>query len=266
MQIVIEYSLLTGFVANYLSLALSEKILKFRGRLKWLSAILGSVVSLVSPLFCVPPLLRAILLVFVLILAVLVSFRYTRFAAFVRNWAVVLLITCLFGGVNEALSSFLGQLPLLAVNGVLLVTYIASRVVCSSIDKRNKVRQFSFSLKIVDGEKCLEEEGYLDSGNVLQDSITKKPIILINFEVFHKLYENVSRLNALTKNYDFRSFKDGHFVDINSVGGGGKILVFSVDEVQVGQERSFKNAMLGLSFSGFEKSFGKNVLLNRGLI
>ena len=53
---------------------------------------------------------------------------------------------------------------------------------------------------------------------------------------------------------------------ISSVGGKGKILVFSVDEVKVGEDKVFKDVMLGLSFSGFEKSFGKNVLLNYEMI
>ena len=44
------------------------------------------------------------------------------------------------------------------------------------------------------------------------------------------------------------------------------MLVFSVDEVVVGGEKSFSNVMLGLSFSGFEKSFGKNILLHCDLV
>ena len=41
------------------------------------------------------------------------------------------------------------------------------------------------------------------------------------------------------------------------------MLIFTVDQIQIsGDEREFKNVSLGLSFSGFEKSFGKNVLLH----
>ena len=101
---------------------------------------------------------------------------------------------------------------------------------------------------------------------MLVDQITKKPIVLINFEVFHKLYNEISYLTAFTKTYDFKSIKNAHHIKINGVGGGGNILVFTVDELQVGEEKSFKDVVLGLSFYGFEKSFKSKVLLNCGFI
>jgi len=50
---------------------------------------------------------------------------------------------------------------------------------------------------------------------------------------------------------------------INGIGKGTNMLIFTIDELTLeGQEKSFKNVSLGLSFSGFEKSFGKKVLLH----
>ena len=117
-----------------------------------------------------------------------------------------------------------------------------------------------------DGDKIVYEEGYLDSGNVLYDSITKKPIILITFDVFNKLYQNINYINALTKNFDKSKVKDGHFIKINSITSGTSILVFTVDEIVLNSEKSFKDVAVGLSFSEFDKSFGKKILLNSALI
>ena len=53
---------------------------------------------------------------------------------------------------------------------------------------------------------------------------------------------------------------------INSVGSGSKILAFVVDEIVLNDEQTIKNPTLALSFSGFEKSFKANVLLNSQIV
>ena len=266
MKIVVEYTFATSFIANFLSLAMAEKVLKTAARLKWLSAFLGAGVDLLCPLFHIDGIFRFLLLIFILVITTLISFKYCKFFFFLRNLGLILLITCLFGGINQGVNTFVGQINLLVVDAVLLASYFVIKLIHKSIDRANRIKSFSYSLKIIDGDKMIEEEGYLDSGNILLDNITKKPILLISYEVFRKLYDDISLVSAITKNYDFKSFKNGHYVEINSVGGVTKMLVFSVDEVQVGEKGFFKDVMLGLSFSGFEKSFGKNVLLNAALI
>ena len=81
--------------------------------------------------------------------------------------------------------------------------------------------------------------------------------ILANYQVKVKVLlakQNLTQLNC------------AHYVKINSVGSGRKILAFVVDEIQLGDEKIFKNPTLALSFSGFEKSFKANVLLNSQMI
>lgn len=266
MKIVVEYTLATSFIANFLSLAMTEKILKISARLKIVSAFLGAGIDLLCPLFHIDGVFKFLLLIFVLVITTLISFKYFKFLLFLRNLGLILLTTCLFGGINQGVGSFVGQMHLLIVDAVLLSSYFVIKLIHKSIDRTNRIKIFSYPLKIIDGDKMIEEEGYLDSGNILLDNITKKPILLISYEVFRKLYDNISLVSAITKNYDFKAFKNGHYVEVNSVGGVTKMLVFSVDEVQVGETGLFKDVMLGLSFSGFEKSFGKNVLLNAELI
>ncbi|MBO5395123.1 MAG: sigma-E processing peptidase SpoIIGA [Clostridia bacterium] len=266
MKIIVEYTFITSFVAHLLSIAVTEKIVKKASRFKWLAACFGSAVSLIYPLFHMGIILKILLLIFTLSIVTLICFKYARFSLFLRDFGLVFLASCLFGGINEAMRGLIGDFHLLIACIVIFASYLVITLIHKSVEKANKIAQFTYKLKIVDGKKVLEEEGYLDSGNVLCDSVTKKPIILITYDVFHKLYDDVSFIAAVTKSYDFKSFKNGHFEKINSVGGGNQILVFSVDELCIDEEKSFKDVMLGLSFSGFEKSFGKSILLNSALI
>ena len=164
------------------------------------------------------------------------------------------------------IQNLIGQFSLFVVCIVLFAGFLITKSVIRAVSKINKISALSFELKIVDNGKEIVEEGYLDSGNVLTDKVSGKPVVLINFDVFHKLYEKVSLACAITKSYNQSTFKNGHFLQINSVGGNKEILVFSVDELWIGKDSFIKNATLGLSFSGFEKSFGKNVLLKSAVI
>lgn len=266
MKIVIEYTLFVCTLLNYLSLKVASFVLKKKAKFCFLISFLASMISLICPLFSITGVLKILLYIFILTLVCLFSFGYKKFSMFVRDLAVVVFSTFCFGGACEGVENLIGRLPLLLVGVIGVACFFGIKIIIKSIDKANKIKTFTYRLKIIDGKKEVEEEGYLDSGNILLDGITKKPIILINFDVFHKLYDNISYISALTKTYDHKLIKNGHHQKINSIGGGGSILVFSVDEIQVGEDKSFKDVMLGLSFSGFEKSFGKKVLLNCGLI
>ena len=266
MEIVVEYTFIVSMFAGVLTLEIASKILKQSARLKWLSALFASLLDLCYPLFHLNGIFKILLLVFFLTIITLISFKYSKFFTFLRDFALIFIITCMFGGICEGVKNLIGSFSLCVVCVVLLVSCFIVKAVFKGVEKTNRIRQFTYSLKIVDEGREIVEEGYLDSGNVLKDNITNKPIILVNFDVFHKLYEKVNYISAVTKSYDFKSFKSGHFVPINSVGGSGKMLVFSVDELHIGDDKSFKDVMLGLSFSGFEKSFGKRVLLNCEMI
>lgn len=266
MKIVIEYTIVVSMLSNLLVLFLCEKIVKKQARLKFLSALIGSIIDVIYPLFHIQGIFRVLLLIFNLCLITLISFKYLKFLLFLRDFFLIFILTCVFGGMCDAIRNLIGQFSLAVVCLICLSGYLICVGVLKSISKANKIKAFSYTLTIIDGDKKVEEEGYLDSGNILKDNVTNKPIMLITFDVFSKLYDKVNYISALTKTYDYKQFKNGHFVPVSSVGGTGKILVFTVDEVKVGEDKSFKDVMLGLSFSGFEKSFGKNVLLNYEMI
>ena len=162
--------------------------------------------------------------------------------------------------------NLIGSFPLFIVALVGVVIYWICAIINKIVFRQERRKGFVYKVKIKDKDVLLEEEGYLDSGNVLYDGISNKPIILINFDVFHRIYSQISLSKFLTKDYNLSSIKNGHYIKINTVGKGTTMLVFSVDEVVVGDDKSFSNAMLGLSFSGFDKSFGKSILLHCDMV
>lgn len=266
MEVVFEVSLCINLFLNSFILKLTGLVLRERARLWFISALFGSIVSLLSPLFILSIAPKIVLQVATSIIMVLLSFKYKDIKKFVLTISIFILVTFIFGGGCFALREVVGDFPLFVVAIISSVIYFAVKTILRIQRKINTIKDFTYKIVFKDNGKIIDEEGFLDSGNMLYDSITKKPIILINFDVFHKLYDNISYLSVVSKTFDEGSIKNGHYIKINSIGCGTKMFVFTVDEIKVGDEHSFNNVMLGLSFSGFEKSFGKRVLLHSELV
>lgn len=266
MKIVVEYSFVISFIAGFITFSLVGKLTKQKVRFKFLACCFYSVISLIYPLFQMRSVIKILLLVFSMNINVLILYKFVNFFNFLRNILLIFIFTCLFGGICDGIKNLIGDFSLFIVSIILIVSYLLVKCVLFSLEKSNKIKQFTFKIKIIDNGKEIEEEAYLDSGNVLRDNVTKKPIILINYDIFNRLYSEINYICAITKQYNFKDFKLGHFVPINGVTGGNKILVFCIDEMWIGEDKYFKDVMVGLSFSGFEKNFGKNVLLNSEMI
>lgn len=266
MEIEIELALFINLFLNSFILKLSAIFLKEHARFWLLSALFGSVIALLLPMFSLAWWIKILLIILTCNIMITISFQIKNVKQFLTKFIVVLFCTFLFGGGCYAVQSVVGCYPLAVVFGIGTVIYIISKIILLREQKKEKIAKFTFNVTLKDGDKVIYEEGYLDSGNVLYDNITKKPIILITFDVFNKLYQNINYINALTKNFDSSLVKDGHFIKINSIGSGTSILVFTVDEIVLNSEKSFKDVAVGLSFSEFDKSFGKKILLNSALI
>ena len=266
MEVVVEETLFVGVTLNFFILKLTSTVFREKGKVLPISALVGEIVSLFSPLFQIHLALKILLGCLTCLLMLCISFKFRSAKHFFALLGVFLLFTFVFGGASEALRSLIGSFPLFLIAIVGLVVYIVCNCVYKFVFRRSRIDSFVYKVKIKDKNLEVEEEGYLDSGNVLYDAVSGQPIMLITFDVFQKIYSNISLSNFITKRYDLSSIKNGHYIKINSVGKGGNMLVFSVDEVVVGKDKSYSNAMLGLSFSGFEKSFGKKILIHCDMV
>ncbi len=266
MEIIIELSLLINVALNFMIIKLSALLVKTQCHLAFFSALIGGIIALLIPLFSISWYIKCLIIILVCSILTCISFRFKKFSEFLKYSIVILFTTFLFGGGCYAVESLVGQYTLFIVCVIGILIYIVSKVVIKSIQRKDLVQKFTYNVILKDNENVIYEEGFLDSGNMLYDSITKKPIILITYDVFNKFYQNINYINAVTKNFDKSKVKDGHFVKINSIGSGASILVFTIDEMQLGNGKTFKDVSVGLSFSGFDKSFGKKILLHSAMI
>jgi len=171
----------------------------------------------------------------------------------------------MFGGSVEMLRQLIKEVSILIVLMSTFLVYILSILTIKFLSRKKILDSFSANVTIILGEKKIEEKGYFDSGNLLYDPITSKPICLITQKVFQKLYDE-NLVTVFLKKLDTNKLKNGHYININTALKGGKMLVFDIDRLLVKSqtygEKVFNDISLGLSFSGFEKAMHAAVLLH----
>lgn len=266
MTILIELSLFLNFIINFFIIKCTSKVVCFKSKLAIFASLLGGIVAVVMPLFKVTAFATIAIQLLLSFAICLICFPCKPIKKFAVGYAVFLGFTFLFGGACLALQNVFGDLSLFCIFAISFAVYVVCAMVLKYQGRIKRVRQFSYKVQLYCDDKMVEEEGFLDSGNILYDPITKLPIILISFDIFSKLKPEINYISAYCKQVDTKLLENGHYVKINTVASGTSILVFTVDKVEIfegEQVRDYKNMAVGLSFSGFEKALGKKILLHR---
>lgn len=128
--------------------------------------------------------------------------------------------------------------------------------------KKQKIETFYYNLEIFCNNKKIKLKAYLDSGNLLQDSDSGLPVIIVSFNTLNKLFFNqISILDFLTNNLNHKI--KGKYINCNNVTTNSKMFVFEPNSVVLkeknGQVKKL-NVLIGVANSNFNNSF--EVLLN----
>lgn len=136
--------------------------------------------------------------------------------------------------------------------------------------KQKIIKNFQYSVRLQFNGNSTIEKGYFDSGNILYDTVTNKPIVLISPYVFERITGQNYFEFVLKNEEPTKLLKNGHYIPASTSMSQGKMLVFEVDNLQIFQKdnniKEFQNIFVGLSFADFEKSFNTGLLLHSSLI
>ena len=160
-------------------------------------------------------------------------------------------IIYLFGGEVYSVQSMTYNLPVsLGLIFALLGIYIYLLIKAIQIFyKKQKLSTFCYNLILTINKTKIKINAYLDSGNLLQDSSTGLPIIIINFNTLNKFFKpSISIIDFLTNKLD-KNIK-GRYINVSTINSSGKIFVFEAEEVLIknenGQSKKI-NALIGVS-------------------
>lgn len=267
MQIVIEYVLIQNFIINYFILSCSAKMFKVRARLWWLSALFGAIMALFFPIFNFPVYVQILAMVLVCIIMVSISFPIKKLKDAFYYGLGFTFLTFVFGGATTLVTMWFGSLSTLVITLVALIMDISLKIMLRHIARRRAINSFTCSVQICCKGRVVEENGYIDSANMLYDPITKSPIVLISRQVFKKVVGE-DYLFFLANATKIKKLPYGHTISANGAVSGGKMIVFMADKITItekGHVREYSNTFLGLSTADFSRTLGSGVLVHSTL-
>lgn len=251
MEIVVEYVILQNLFIDYLIFKTTEGILKIKGNHIVLISMFASVFSLILPIFYLPKFAEFIIKIFLGILLVSLTFKFKSFLSFLKIFLTFLFSTFLYGGVCACFVETFGQLHTLIILAIVVATYCIFEWLLKYINKRKTIENFCYDVLLENGDKVLNCKGFLDTGNMLVDPLTKKPVCLVGLKLFEELGFEIDFKDLLTKNFDLKKLSLGHYICLDTVGQGNKVLAFEVDKISVKGKEEVKKPMLAVCLKNF---------------
>ncbi len=264
MKIVVEYVLLENLLINLIILKTTSLLLKERSRLCLLSAFFGGCVTVAMPAMMLSKLGYVLIEIGLSMIVICISFKFKTLKKFLGIFLTYFITTLIYGGACYYFENLFGFTSLLIVLLVVVCVFVIMKVFIKLLHRRRNIENFCFDVEIeIDGKKT-KWKGFLDSGNLLHDPITNKPVSLINYKVFSSLFKEIKIEDVLFKSERLKKLKSAHYISFNTLGGGDKILVFQVDSLCVAGKH-LQKATLGLSFKNFKQAFGSDIILSGSL-
>lgn len=264
MKIVIEYVLLENLLINLIVLKTTALLSKGNGRLFFLSAFLGACLTVVLPMFFMTKLGYFLVEIGVVLISVCMSFKFSTIKKFFYLFCSYFISLFVYGGACFFFEKLLGIESLLVVLAVLVVVFFVVKFLISRYKRKRSVENFCYDVEIdTNGSKTICK-GFLDSGNLLYDPLSAKPVSLVNFKVFSSIFKHVELSDILMRTKKIKDIKFAHFINFKTLNCDSQILVFEIDKMAVGN-KIFENVMLGLSLQNFNQAFGSDMILHNNI-
>ena len=279
MEIYIESVLIDNLVINSILLFLTAKILSYnfkKSRLM-ISSSFATIMSFVFPLFNLNSIILFVLKFLLGALIILMAFKINTFKDFIRLFFAFLILTAVMGGMCfmlcfafKSTTQFSGGNLVydgMPIGIVVIVVFVVCKLINDFIKylrTKEKIKKFKFKTIIKNLGKEYKFMGFLDSGNILVDALTQKPVIVIGIGVFKKIF-NLSNEDIINGNF---SLQNSRYIRINTATKLEKMLIFEVEEIVIEFEKPLKlqSPILGVALKNFKTQFDCDLLLNLKLV
>ena len=248
MCVYVDILIILNTLVNYFILLATDKILRIHSK-KWRILLGGAVGGLSSLLLFIENLGIVMTLLKILsgILMVVITFGIKPIRRLFKSIFLLFAITFLFGGLMFAVYIILDKDILVYSNGIvyfdvdltfLIVCTVISYVVITLISKitdKKAPKSKEYYVTVVNAGKTISCTALMDTGNNLREPFSDYPVIMIDKELFNKLFvqEKIRLIPVLTVNGEsvIRAFRPQKLI-INN---------FSTDKVYIGESVSQLN-------------------------
>ena len=256
MKIYLDLIMILNFVIDFILLITVSLILKRNVALTRI--MLGAFVGGLSILFLFFDMNNMVLFMFKIIISILmtlITFKYINLKYTLINLLYLYMSSIILGGFLYLLNVEFSykKVGIIFINNGLSINFIFllifSPIILYIYIKQTKNLRYNYSnyynIEIVNKNKKYKYTAYMDSGNVLVDSLTKKSVILIDKR---KLLFNI---------------KEFRLIPYMGVNGSNMIKVIKIDKLLF-NNKEYSNVLLGIMDN--ISLDGVDVILNRKLL
>ena len=241
---------------DYLALYITAKImhLKPKNKMLTLSATVGALYSLIIIALGVDSRIGFVLSVAVSLLMTRAAYGKQKFLVFISNTLVFYAVNFALGGgitavcnmlniwqnkrglmINGSLDTIYGDLPFGLL--VLLASVCGSISLLSGKIIKNKHSKKECSLEIVINNQSVSTMALCDTGNLLKEPISGRPVIIVGFELIRPILPmeiwRVFKNNDLCISDPILQKAKIRFIPTSTVSGQGLMLAFAPDVASV---------------------------------
>lgn len=274
MVVYVEYVVIDNMVINILILLLTKYLLKLNTKKIYitLSAMFGTLIAIISPLF--NNTINLLIKIPLSVCMIYISFQPRRFKMFFAEILTFYISTFVMIGACLAVCEILGikyiilssvsyeyEFPIGFALGVCSIVFILTKNIFTYISKIHNNDKYLYKITLIEKEKTITTTAFLDTGNKLNSN--NKPISIINYKIFQKLYPKILLMDILLKKQ--LPLKNSTYFEVKSIGTPQKILIFEIEKIVI-NKREIENPLLGLSFENFEKTTRCDAIISTNLI
>lgn len=256
MKVYLDLVMILNFFIDFILLLTVSIVLKRKVNIKRI--ILGAFLGGISILFLFFNINSFLLFIFKLIISILmviITFKYENIKYTLINILYLYITSIILGGFLYLLNiefsyKHVGIIFInngLSINFIILI--IISPVILYIYIRQNKLLKYTYSnyydVELIKNNKSYKYIGYMDSGNVLVDSLTNKKVILIDKR---KILFNI---------------KEFRLIPYMGVNGMNMIKVVKIDKL-IFNNKEYDNVLLGIMDN--ISLDGVDIILNRKLL
>ncbi len=268
MTIYIDIVILENVLINYIILELTGILLKKKRAFfrLLLSSILGAFFSAFSLISSLSVAENILLKLFISIFMVVIAFKENKKVNIIKNIVFFYLTTFVLGGISFMFIYFMRPYNIFISNGVLIGSYSLNKFFIGIFFAICFIRAISFLLKsrieknnlicdleIVIKEKTARIKVLMDTGNLLKEPFTGKPVIIVEKNALKPVLEDdiLENINEILKgNFVQNDFNTlFNIIPYNSLGNeSGMLIGIRSDFVKIFWEEEvvIENAMIGI--------------------
>ncbi len=259
MQVYIEYAIIDNLIIDYLLLKTATRcaLVKTSFLRLFLSAVIGTVVAVILPLFNFDGISLIIIKLSLGGLMVLIGGSYLTCKKYLLTTLIFFALTLLCGGFIIALFNFAlidynefflsNYDSLMPIGLTVALVYLSTKTVVYIVVKLLKersLRPFLRQCVVIVNKKRFSVKGFIDSGNSLYAPKSGLPIIVCSNALFEKLKE-VNVRESISS------------VEFETVSGTSKMQLYLIDKLMIYnglKVNIFNNVLIGVTPHGFNSS------------